>query len=80
MLIQHFNTQQTSIAAKTQGEEEEAKRKVKQSWVVPAALPSVTVMAVTHDMLKQLPWEVVEMILDCFHLQAPDSTFGILTK
>lgn len=45
--------------------------------MVPAALPSVTVMAVTCDMLKQLSCEVLEIILDCFHLQAPDSRLGI---
>ena len=71
MIIQRFNTQQTSTAAKAQEKEEEKEakeRKMKQRWVVPAALPSVTVKAVTHDMLKQLSWEVVQIILDCFHL------------
>lgn len=56
---------------------EEKERIMEQSWVVPAALPSVTVMAVTCDMLKQLSCEVLEIILDCFHLQAPDSPLGI---
>lgn len=73
----------TDLCCSTGAKEEEKeggsrkKWKAKQSWVVPAALPSVTVMAAICDMLKQLSWEVVEIILDCFHLKAPDSPLGI---
>lgn len=81
MIIQHFNTQQTSIAAKAQEEEEEeeeAKRKRSET-----KLSGASCFAICHchgctlDMLKQLSWKVVKIILDCFHLLAPDSPLGI---
>lgn len=81
MIIQHFNTQQTSIAAKAQEEEEEEEEEKRKKSET--KLSGASCFAICHchgcarDMLKQLSWEVVEIILDCFHLQAPDSPLGV---
>lgn len=80
MSTQHFNTQQTSNAAKAQEEAEEEETKRKKSET---ELSGASCFAICHchgctcDMLKQLSWKVVEIILDCFHLPAPDSPPGV---
>lgn len=59
-------------------EEEEAKRKKSETKLSGASCFAIChCHGCTRDMLKQLSWEVVEIILDCFHLQAPDSPLGV---
>ncbi len=83
MTIQHFNTQQTSNVAKAQEEREEEQEKEAKWKKSETKLSGASCFAICHchdctcDMLRQLSWKVVEIILDCFHLPATDSPLGI---
>ena len=76
MIIKHAKTLQTSVGAKVHEEEVKKKRSETKS-------SGASCFAICHchgctwDLLKQLSGKVLEIILDCFHSLAPDSSLGI---